>query len=241
MSTELWNGYELTRFDSHGHDSLIVAPRKALPGNPWVWRAEFFGTFPPVDLAMLKEGYHVAYCRLSDRYGCPEAVADMRLFYDDVVSRFHLSEKTILFGFSRGGLYAVNYALAHRQTVRSLYLDAPVLDMTSWPGGKGKGCGSPREWLDCLACYHLSEEMDSNFVGNPLVHAEELARMKVPVALVAGGMDHVVPYDENGLPFSQRFEAAGGRLLLIVKPECDHHPHSLDDPTPVVEFLMNEE
>ena len=63
----------------------------------------------------------------------------------------------------------------------------------------------------------------------------------VSETLVAGGKDHVVPYDENGLPFSQRFEAAGGKLLMIVKPECDHHPHSLDDPAPVTEFLMNEE
>lgn len=239
MSTECWNGYPLTRFESDGHECLLCAPHEALPGRPWIWRAEFFGAFPSVDLAMLEKGYHVAYCRLSDRYGCPDAVKDMRAFFEDAVARFSLRRKAVLFGFSRGGLYAVNYALAHPETVESLYLDAPVLDITSWPGGKGARNCSPREWQECLACYHLDREPDSLFAGNPLVHAEELATLGIPVALVAGDADRTVPFGENGEPFARRFRAAGGDLLLIVKPGCDHHPHSLEDPTPVVEFLMN--
>lgn len=239
MSTELWNGYELLRFDSNGHEGLICLPHAPLPERPWVWRAEFFGAFPSVDLAMLEAGYAVAYCRLSDRYGCPEAVADMHAFYEDVTARFSLKKKTILFGFSRGGLYAVNYALKYPETVESLYLDAPVMDVTSWPGGKGAGCGGQKEWQECLACYHLTEEPDSSFSGNPLAHAEELAALRIPVALVAGDSDRVVPFCENGEPFARRFQAAGGDLLLIVKPGCDHHPHSLDDPTPVVNFLRS--
>lgn len=239
MSAELWNGYELTRFVSNGHEGLICAPHRPLPGNPWIWRAEFFGAFPSVDLAMLEKGYYVAYCRLSDRYGCPDAVRDMRAFFEDITARFSLKKKTILLGFSRGGLYAVNYALAHPETVESLYLDAPVLDITSWPGGKGAGCGSPKEWQDCLACYGLAGEPESSFSGNPLAHAEELAALGIPVALVAGDADRVVPFCENGEPFARRFQAAGGDLLLIVKPGCDHHPHSLEDPSPVVQFLTS--
>lgn len=237
MNKELWNGYELTRFESGGHECLLCAPHHPLPGRPWIWRTEFFGAFPSVDLSMLERGYHVAYCRLSDRYGCPDAVRDMHAFFEDVVARCSLKAKAILFGFSRGGLYAVNYALAYPQTVESLYLDAPVLDITSWPGGKGAGCGSPDEWKDCLACYHLTCEPDSSFPGNPLTHAEELASLGLPVALVAGDADRVVPFNENGEPFARRFQTAGGDLLLIVKPGCDHHPHSLEDPSPVVKFL----
>ena len=30
---------------------------------------------------------------------------------------------------------------------------------------------------------------------------------------------------------------AGADILLIVKPGCDHHPHSLSDPAPVVDFI----
>ncbi len=35
----------------------------------------------------------------------------------------------------------------------------------------------------------------------------------------------------------QRYEQLGGRITLIRKPGVKHHPHGLDDPTPIVEFL----
>ena len=81
MSSELWNGYELIRFDSNGHDSLICLPKNPQADRPWVWRAEFFGAFPSVDLAMLEKGYAVAYCALSDRYGCPEDIAHAAVYF----------------------------------------------------------------------------------------------------------------------------------------------------------------
>ena len=31
----------------------------------------------------------------------------------------------------------------------------------------------------------------------------------------------------------------GGKIEVIVKPGVDHHPHSLKDPKPIVDFLMN--
>jgi len=37
--------------------------------------------------------------------------------------------------------------------------------------------------------------------------------------------------------FSERFEEAGGRITVIVKAGCNHHPHSLEDPAPIQEFL----
>ena len=72
MSSELWNGYELIRFDSNGHDSLICLPKNPQADRPWVWRAEFFGAFPSVDLAMLEKGYAVPIAP------CPTATAAPR-------------------------------------------------------------------------------------------------------------------------------------------------------------------
>ena len=241
MTAETWEGYPLARFSVDGHACLAAAPAGSpAPERPWAWRTEFFGAFPAVDLALLAAGWHVLYCRLSDRYGCPSAVADMKRFHDEAVTRFGLCPRASLFGFSRGGLYAVNYALAHPQDVESLYLDAPVLDICSWPGGFGAGCGGEREWAECLACYHLAENPGSGWPGNPLNHARDLALLGIPVALVAGDSDHVVPYAENGEPFARAFSQAGGKLLSIVKPGCDHHPHSLADPAPVAEFLVRQ-
>ena len=84
---------------------------------------------------MLQEGYFLLYYKVSDMYGCPQAVEYMRHFHTYVTKEFDLYPKPVLFGFSRGGLYAVNYAAAYPQEVDALYLDAPVLDIRSWPGG----------------------------------------------------------------------------------------------------------
>ena len=235
-----WRGFERLDFEFDGHACILVKPHQAAPGKPWVWRAEFFNDFAQVDEAMAHKGYHIAYVRLSDRYGCPSAVEDMEKFRRMLAEKFGLCEKANIFGFSRGGLYTVNYALTYPQYVQNLYIDAPVLDVRSWPGGKGHGIGSPKCWEECKECYGLTEENAKTFDRNPLDRAEELAKTGIPVIIVAGGADDVVPYDENGEPFVRRFRAAGGVIEEIVKPECGHHPHSLEDPTPVVEFLTKE-
>lgn len=236
-----WNGFERIDFEFEGHSCILVCPHISAAGRPWIWRCEFFGAFAQADAAMLSEGYHLAYVKLSDRYGCPSAVEDMEAFRTMLTKRFSLGDKAILLGFSRGGLYAVNYALKYPQYVDKLYLDAPVLDIRSWPGGWGSGCGAQREWEECKDCYGLSDETACCFDRNPLDRAEELAAHRIPVLIVAGGADEVVPFEENSEPFARRFEAAGGRTKVIVKPWCGHHPHSLEDVEPIVRFLTNED
>lgn len=233
-----WRGLERIDFEFEGHSCILVKPEKAAEGRPWVWRAEFFDDFAQADEAMAKRGWHVAYVKLSDRYGCPSAVEDMESFRKYMVKVYGLSEKPDIFGFSRGGLYTVNYALTYPAHTGKIYIDAPVLDIRSWPGGKGKGIGDEQCWQECMECYGLNEETAKIFDCNPLDRAEELAKTGIPVIMVAGGADETVPYDENGEPFVKRFRAAGGVIEEYVKPECGHHPHSLEDPRPIVEFLM---
>ena len=55
--------------------------------------------------------------------------------------------------------------------------------------------------------------------------------------LVQALADTVVPPEENGLPFLAALRAAGGVCETIEKPGADHHPHSLDPPDRIVEFI----
>ena len=64
-----WEGYELETGIYHDYEYGIVFPEKIAQGRPYIWRTEFFGAFPSVDLAMLKEGYAIVYYRISDLYG----------------------------------------------------------------------------------------------------------------------------------------------------------------------------
>ncbi|WP_063510446.1 alpha/beta fold hydrolase [Paenibacillus gorillae] len=234
----IWKGYERYDFTVNGREALVVSPKEAAPGNPWVWRAEFFDAFSQVDMALLEQGWHLAYCNVSDMYGSPEAIELMHPFHLHVCSTFGLAEKPSIFGFSRGGLYAVNYALKYPESVSSLYLDAPVLDLRSWPGGNGKADQYKKEWEECLQTYRLTEEQFAQFRESPLDRVAELAALQIPVILVVGDADEDVPFLDNGHPFAERFAANGGEIEVIVKPGVAHHPHSLDDPTPVAEFIQ---
>ena len=53
-----------------------------------------------------------------------------------------------------------------------------------------------------------------------------------------GDADFVVPAAENALLIEQRYQALGGVVQVIHKPGVDHHPHGLEDPTPVVRFIL---
>jgi alpha-beta hydrolase superfamily lysophospholipase len=60
----------------------------------------------------------------------------------------------------------------------------------------------------------------------------------IPVLSICGGADTTVPLAENTAVVEDRYKKLGGPITLIVKPELGHHPHSLKDPTRIVEFVM---
>lgn len=237
MST--WEGFDRKDFKLDGYECILVLPKTPYPGRPWVWRAEFFGAFDYADRALLEKGWHIAYIGISDRYGCPEAVDIMEQFYRHMTEKEGLSTKADVFGFSRGALYGVNFTVRRPEAVSTLYLDAPVLKVTSWPGGFGDAARYEKEWEECKQVYHLSEENAVSFQGNPLDKMDQLLAGKVKIMLVAGGADTVVPYNENGKLLAEYYGAHGGQIKVIVKPECDHHPHSLEEPAPIVEYIMD--
>lgn len=233
-----WEGYLRKNFTVDGRESYIVCPKEPAEGNPWVWRAEFFGAFDAADRALLDRGWHLAYHCVSDMYGCPQAVEMMHAFYQVATEVFGLSRAPVIFGFSRGGLYACNYAAAHPDCVGAVYIDAPVLDIRSWPGAYGRtNLRDKAMWQDCMRLYELTEDTAQTYAGNPVDNAGMLARAGVPVLLVVGLADEAVVYEENGELFARRYREAGGDIHVIEKEGCGHHPHSLQDPKPIVEWI----
>lgn len=230
-----WEGCDRYDFQVEGRDALVVIPKQAAPGKPWIWRPAFFGAFPSVDQALLKEGWHLAYYDVTHLYGSPRAVRLAKVFFDYVAKAFDLPEKATVEGFSRGGYFAFAWADAHPENVSSIYVDAPVCDITSWPGRH-----QPEFWHGFLEEWGVKDEdVDSNFIGNALNHLPRIAEARIPIISVCGGADTGVPYDENMHKIRDAYQKMGGTVEVIVKPDCGHHPHSLEDPTPVVEFLRN--
>lgn len=234
-----WQGYERLDFKVAERASHLILPKQAAPGRPWIWRTEFFGHEPQADLALLAKGFHVAYTNMQNLYGAPPAIEHMADFHASVVKAYGLNDKVVLEGFSRGGLYALNFAIAHPGKTACLYLDAPVCTFHSWPAGFGKGKGSPADWERCKAIYGLPDDAAARaYKLNPVDNLTALAAAKVPILSVCGDADQVVPLEENSALLKTRYTSLGGPMELLIKPGVDHHPHSLKDPTPIVEFIL---
>jgi pimeloyl-ACP methyl ester carboxylesterase/lysophospholipase L1-like esterase len=233
-----WSGYERLDFAVDGCAALVVRPKVAAPGGPWIWRTEFFGHEPQADIALLGRGFHVAYVDVQNLYGAPVAMRHMEQFHAHVIRAYGLSRKPVLEGFSRGGLFAFNWAALHPDCVAGLYVDAPVCDFKSWPGGKGVGPGSPGDWQALLKVYGLTEEQALAYDKNPVDNLAPLAKAKIPILAVIGDADEVVPVSENINLVEARYQALGGKIRVIRKPGGKHHPHSLRDPAPIVDFVV---
>jgi pimeloyl-ACP methyl ester carboxylesterase len=233
-----WNGYQRYDFSFDEHKAIVVAPAKAAEGTPWLWRGEFFGAFATVDQSLLAKGWHVAYLACPNTFGSPDTLQHWDKFYDQLTRDHGFSKKPVLLGMSRGGLYVYRWAAAHPDKVGLIYGDAPVCDIKSWPGGKFKGKGSKSDWKLFQQVYHLDEQQAMGWKGNPIDILEPIAKAKIPIIHVVGDADDVVPMDENTMVLKDRYEKLGGHVELIVKPGVGHHPHSLADPTLIVDYIL---
>lgn len=228
-----WAGGTRYDFVYDGRAATVVKPVHPLPGNPWIWRPAFFDAFPMADKALLARGWYVVYCDLTHLYGSPRAMDLGTRFWQFMHEECGLAEKVVVEGISRGGYFAFNWAGANPDKVSSLYVDAPVCNIVSWPGrnDQAKWNGFLKEWKVNDA------DVDHNFPGNALFKLPAMVAAHIPVIAVCGDSDTGVPHTENILPVYEAYKAMGGEIELIVKPGCGHHPHSLEDPTPIVDFV----
>lgn len=236
ISKSKWHEGDRYDFKFQGRDAIVVVPQKAAAGNPWIWRPAFFDAFPAVDKALLERGFHVAYLDVTNDYASPWAIELGNRFYKEMVENYGLSSKVVMEGFSRGGLYSVIWASQNPDNVACLYLDAPLSDVFTCLKRLHKAA-----WKTLLKEWNLTEETIDRFDGNPIDNLEPLAKAGVPIISVCGDSDRSVPIEENMMVMRKRYLALGGNVELIIKPGCDHHPHSLEDPQPIVDFIMRQQ
>jgi pimeloyl-ACP methyl ester carboxylesterase len=235
---EIFSKYKVKAFTFKGDSAKIVYPRQKAEHNYWIWRARFWGHAPQLDIALLDLGFHVAYIDVANLFGNDEAVELWNQFYAYCTSEEKLHPKVVLEGMSRGGLIIYNWASKNTEKVFSIYADAPVCDIKSWPGGLFEGTGSAEAWKTCLNAYALDSVSVWDYDDLPINNCLEIAKAKIPVLHVCGLADKVVPYSENTKLLAERFKNAGGTIELINKEGIGHHPHSLKDPKPIVDFIL---
>ncbi|HEY4156375.1 MAG TPA: G-D-S-L family lipolytic protein, partial [Puia sp.] len=233
-----FNGYASANFTLDGKACLVVKPKWTAAGRPWIWRARFWGHEPQTDIALLERGFHLVYCDVSELFGNEEAVRCWNDFYD-LLHRAGLGKKAVLEGMSRGAVYALNWAAVNPDKVNGVYIDNPVLDLKSWPAGLGRQPASPEELEILKADYRLKGEDDlRRFKGSPVDNIPQIASGHYPILILCADADDAVPPEENTLLFERKFRALQGDVWVLHKPGFKHHPHSLPDPTPIVDFIL---
>jgi hypothetical protein len=176
---------------------------------------------------------------VANLFGSPSAINHWNTFYNYLTRHHHFHRRPALEGMSRGGLIVYNWACANPEKVACIYSDNPVCDFKSWPAGRGKGKYHQPSWEACLKAYGLTEEQALAYKHNPIDNLEPLARSVVPLLHVCGTSDTVVPMPENSDIVEKRYKKLGGKITVIRKSGQDHHPHSLKDPAPIVDFILS--
>jgi len=235
-----WHGFKRHNLRVDGCAAWVVEPKTALPGLPWSWCMEFPDAFTERCAApqLLAAGFHHVHIEVGNTYGSPGAVKHFNAFYDLLIAN-GFAKKGALIGLSRGGLYAYRFASERPESVAVIYGDAPACDIKVALGGNGYGKGDAGEWANLMQAYGFKDEAEAlAYRGNPVDTLAPLAKAKVAIIHVIGDADDVVAPAKNSDLVEQRYRQLGGEIQVIRKPGVGHHPHGLDDPKPVVDFIL---
>ena len=227
-------GFGIREFSFDGRDCIIVSPRSPRSDKKWLFKTEYFGAFPSFEIEMLNRGYYLAHMQSTTRW-CPQKDTDARAkFCRFMTQSYGLSEKCMPVGMSCGGMQAVYLAAQHPSLVGALYLDAPVMNLLSCPCGLGIATG--KMYAEFSEAMGMTVSDLLNYRHHPVDYINDLIKERIPVALICGDSDSVVPYVENGAVLAEAYKKTDIPFLEIIKSGCDHHPHGLDNNAPLLEF-----
>ena len=121
----------------------------------------------------------------------------------------------------------MNFAGTYPNLVSCIFLDAPVLNFSSYPGKLGNAaCEEVWENEFALAYPQINRRNLLNFDGHPICKADVLVKHNIPILMLYGTEDQTVPYEENGKLLEEAY--ADTKLLTIIPIAFrGHHPHGM--------------
>lgn len=204
-------------FKFEGYKAYFDEPVAAKPGRPWMWCMKWPDAFAEFtgQVDCVRRGYYYVYLDDID-WMSPKGVEIAKRFHDFLVEKLGFAQKANLIGMSWGGFYSTRYAAAHPEDVSRIYFDAPLMNfaafnLSGWPAAKVWGSPEGGDW--------------SKDPRMPINLADKIAKAKIPVLLLYGGADTVVPPSKNCEIFIPRFKAAGGDIKVFKRDMYGHHPH----------------
>lgn len=229
-------GFKLIEDELDGRKIFIACPREGTANGRWALKTEYYGAFPDVQLRLLEKGYHVVHIENKTRWNLPEDTDARHALCEYMNKKYGLSEKCVIIGMSCGGMQGIYSAAKYPDDISCMYLDAPVVNLLSCPAGLGSATSEMMgEFTEKTG---MSLKTLISYRNHPLDCLGAVAEKNIPLFLVGGDSDTIVPFDENGAFIEAAYKKAGSIIKTVVKKGCDHHPHSLEDNTPIIDFIL---
>ena len=222
---------------------FVILPAKPAreKDRPWIWYAPSFLEKPyplPKELhawymrQWLAAGIAIGGVDVGESWGNPAGRAGFTEFHAAAVRRFDLDPKACMFGQSRGGLFAYNWAVEHPSSVRCIGGVYPVCNLRI-AAVQEKVCaayGLPMKQLLAAGAEH-----------NPVERLAPLAKAGVPIFHVHGDEDKVVPIEEHTGELARRYRDLGGKIEVLVIPGKGHEEVSeYFQCPPFLEFFLRQ-
>ncbi|MBL9174311.1 MAG: prolyl oligopeptidase family serine peptidase [Verrucomicrobiales bacterium] len=213
----------LEPFSIGGHRAFVFLPPPSLRRHPqpWILYAPTLPGLPDgaerwMHERFLSAGIAVAGVDVGEGYGSPKSHAAFDLLHRELVEFRGFAARPCLLGRSRGGLWVTSWAIAHPDRVAGIAGIYPVFDLRSYPG-----------LARAASAYGLTpDELGARSAElNPVERVSVLAAARVPVMLIHGDADTVVPLPVNSGEVVRRYQGAGAESLirLITLPGEGHN------------------
>jgi arylsulfatase A-like enzyme len=206
----------------NGRHAFIMAPANTgqkAQGKPWIFYGPTLGPYPDqaeswMHRQFLDAGIAVAGIDVGEAYGSPHAFPHFEALYQEMLKRGY-SKKPALFGRSRGGLWVSSWAIEHPDRVAGIGGIYPVYDYTTYPGVNRAATVYGRTPDELLAKQNQL---------NPIKKAGVLAKADIPVFIIHGTDDKVVPLEANSAALEKIYESQGkGDLIEVLKAKGQGH------------------
>jgi pimeloyl-ACP methyl ester carboxylesterase len=227
-------GFLRTKFTMDGCEAWVVEPDSPAPDGRWAWCMEWPTAFQDrvAVKALLAAGYRWVTFNPASRTVYAgnqndEMIAKRRTFQRFLVEELGYAPRCCLIGMSWGGYYSVRYASTHPDCIGAIYLDAPLLDFSTLAGFSDPS-GTTREKLKRYYPFITDSYCGADDPFQSVNRAGPIAKAGIPVLILYGGVDTVVPPEKNCIRFAEAFEKAGGDLTIERRGRYGHHPHGVE-------------
>ena len=233
-----WNGFRRLDFEFEGYPAILVLPKTPHKERRLAIKTEYFGAFPATEIAMLEAGYHLCYLKNRSRWGTDDDCDRKAHFIDFLAEEFGTARKIVTVGMSCGGFHAVCFASRYPEYVSFLYIDAPLLTFFSTAPQRIAHEVKEVRWPEVERAWGFATYGEAYAYNDQPIHRiKTLIEHKLPVGLVYGGSDEVVPAYENAEILREMYEKAGAPIKSWFRSAYGHHPHGLDNPAELLTYI----